>query len=148
MTLGGCAALLGGFGAVLARQYMNPDGVSYMDLGDALLRRDWQMAANGYWSPLYALLLGVANRVLHPGLEWEFPVVHVVNLSIYLVTMASFAYFWQALAPRGLGGSASGVRRAAWPLLGYALFLWSTLLLIEINDVSPDLLLAGVIFLR
>ena len=45
--------------AWVGRYSMNPDGVSYLDMGDALVRRDWAHAVNGYWSPLYGWMLGL-----------------------------------------------------------------------------------------
>ena len=44
---------------------IDPDSISYLEMGDAFLRRDWQMAINAYWSPLYPWLLAVALYVLH-----------------------------------------------------------------------------------
>jgi len=140
------AVLLGAFAAVVARHTIGPDGISYMDFGDALVRGDWQMAANGYWSPLYPLLLGLANRVVHPQPSWEFPVVHLVNFAIYLAALAGFACFWHALLPQAWRSAGSARRRLAWHLLGYAMFLWSSLLLIDFDEVSPDLLLAAIVF--
>ena len=50
-----------GFGlaeTIASRFSLNVDGVSYLDLGHALWTREWNAAVNGYWSPLYAWLIG------------------------------------------------------------------------------------------
>jgi hypothetical protein len=57
---------------------MNPDGIAYRDMGDALLRGDWEMALSAYWSPLYGWILGAVMFVTKPSMRWEFPVVHIV----------------------------------------------------------------------
>lgn len=45
---------IGGIHAAVAvlRQSMNADGISYLEVGAAYWRGDWEMALNGVWSPL------------------------------------------------------------------------------------------------
>ena len=60
----GAAALTGLIAlaqACLSRWQVNPDGVAYLDLADALGARAWVDVAQGYWSPLYPMLLAVAT---------------------------------------------------------------------------------------
>ena len=73
------------------------DAVSYLDIGDAYLRGDWHRAINAYWSPLYSWLLGFFIAILQPPPYWEFFVVKLVNLFIFLVAFASFDFFLQQL---------------------------------------------------
>jgi len=44
------------------RHGITPDGVSYLDLSDAVVDGSWRGLVNAYWSPLYPLLLGLARR--------------------------------------------------------------------------------------
>ena len=37
--------------AWVSRFAMNPDGISYLDIGDGFWRGNLQMLLNGYWSP-------------------------------------------------------------------------------------------------
>lgn len=74
---------------------MNADGISYLDIGDAYLRGDWEMAINSVWSPMYAWVLGLVLWLVKPGMRWEFPIVQLVNFSIYLITLLCFAFFWR-----------------------------------------------------
>jgi hypothetical protein len=53
--------------------FMSPDGISYLDVGSAFVRRDWVGAFNAYWSPLCAWVLGVVIGGLKPSPRWEFP---------------------------------------------------------------------------
>ena len=144
----------------VGRYSMDPDGISYLDLGDAFFHRKWFDAVNGYWSPLYSWLLGSAMFVTKPTRQWEFPVVHVVNFVIYLAVLASFEFFLRSLLPRepsarsevaragdANGASSGGVfGRVALLAIAYSLFLWTSLELISIWGVSPDLCIAGFVY--
>src|SRR3954452_20137182 len=78
------ALALGAAQAWATRFTMNPDGVSYLDIGDAYWRRDWPNAINAYWSPLYSWILGGFLKVIKPSIYWEYPLVHLVNFLIYV----------------------------------------------------------------
>jgi hypothetical protein len=130
---------------------MNPDGIAYLDMGDAYLRGDWNMAINPYWSPLYSWLLAPVIYVFHPSMRWEFPVVHIVNFLIYLLALICFEFFWLRLM-RWQQANSSEAEIAtfpgwAWLSLGYTLFLYSALNLIKIWSVTPDMLVAALVFL-
>ncbi len=43
------------------RFYIDPDGVNYLDVAQAYARRDWSLAINGYWSPLYSWFLAIID---------------------------------------------------------------------------------------
>ncbi len=139
-----------GFGlahAWIGRYSMNPDGVSYLDIGDALVRRDWAHAVNAYWSPLYGWALGLVVGEIQPSPKWEFPLVHAVNFAIFLVALFCFRFFlhevFRFCQERDRLGAAGSESRAALPewallLLGYSTFLWASLELVSLYDVSPD----------
>lgn len=136
--------------AWVARHAMQSDGISYIDMGDAIVRGDWHMAANGYWSPLYPLLLGLALRILRPSAHWQFTVVHLVNFAIYAFAFFCFDQFLRALLMESAGDDRRGSpSRPDWPYfaLGYLTFIWVTLRLITMERVTPDMLLAGFILL-
>src|SRR5947209_187208 len=86
LTLGGCQAWA-------TRFTMNPDGVSYLDIGDAYWRHDWHNAINAYWSPLYSWILGFFINVVKPTPYWEYPLVHLVNFFIYVGALGCFEFF-------------------------------------------------------
>jgi hypothetical protein len=141
---------------VAARQQaMNEDGIAYLDMGDAFWRGDWGTAVSATWSPLYPWLLGLVMRVVQPPMRWEFPLVHLVNLALYLVALACFAVLWREVGRRrdlrALDGVSDELWRSwpdwAWWTLGYALFAWAALCLIEIWAVTPDMLMAALVFL-
>ncbi len=150
------AVLLGGLHtwAAITSFSMNPDGISYLDIGDALMRGDWQTAVNPVWSPLYAWILGPVLALVGPTMRWEFAVVQLVNLVIYLAAMAAFEFLWRELWRWHRELAAADGREPmfhlpewGWFGLGYALFIWSTLSLIEIWAVTPDMLMGVFVFL-
>ena len=137
------AGLLAGFlEAWLSRNDMYTDGISYLDLGDALLGGHWHTALNLYWSPLYPALLGGVMAILKPSAIWEFPVVHLVNFAVFALAIAAFQFFLGGFLKR----RSDTVPESIWIALGYTLFLWSALRLIGVGLVSPDLCVATCIF--
>jgi hypothetical protein len=145
---------LGAIQAWNVRHAFDSDGISYLDIGDAYLRGDWAAAINAYWSPLYSWLLGLAMLVLKPSAYWEFSVVHLVNFVIYLVALSCFNVFLLELIRynRHVAVASSGNGRVslpvlAWLGLGYSLFLLSSLEMITLKAVSPDMMVAGLVYL-
>jgi hypothetical protein len=136
------------------RYVMNPDGLAYLDIGEAYLQGDWQRAINAYWSPLYAWLLGLVMLIVKPQPYWESSVVHLVNLAIYVCALGCFRYFWLALshsndspAAAASGNSDIPLPTWLWLVMGYSLFIWSSLNLIGVGIVTPDLIVAAFVYL-
>lgn len=146
------AAVMGAALAVgaMLRQSMNEDGISYLDMGDAYLRGDWAMAVNAVWSPLYAWILGLAMWLADPSPRWEFALVHAVNFGIYLAALAGFEFFWRRLTATvrtEMTGDRIAFPEWAWISVGYGLFIWSSLALIRIWAVTPDMLVSALVYL-
>jgi len=130
------------------------DGISYLDVGDAYFRGDWDTAINGYWSPLYPWLLGLAMFAFKPSPYWEFSVVQLVNLVIYLFALVCFSYLLHELIlyRRGQFVSVPQEGRVILPewavlALGYSLFVWSSLYWVYSWLESPDVCLSAFIYL-
>ncbi len=150
-----CAAIvLGAADAWATRFTMNADGISYLDIGDAYWRGDWRMAINAYWSPLYSWILGLSLKLLKPSPYWEYPVVHLVNFLIYVGALVCFEFFLTEFirncsASGRVPGDAGKVTLPewVWRALGYSLFIWTSLVLITIGVVTPDLFISGLVYL-
>jgi hypothetical protein len=138
---------LGLIQAWVTRFAMNPDGVSYLDIGDGFWRGDLRLLLNGYWSPLYGFLLGLAMKILKPTAYWEFPVVHLVNFLIYLLALLSFDLFLREFIKSRTRNLDSGLPEYLWLTIGYLLFISSSLLMINLEIVSPDMCVAACIYL-
>jgi len=127
------AVVLGATEAWLSRNDMYSDGISYMDIGDAVSRGQWGDVVNAYWSPLYPILLGSAAAVLKPSAEWQFAAVHLVNFLLYLAALACFHCFLSSFIRYTTDGRQDEVQTWWWIPVGYTLFLWTTLRLISAN---------------
>jgi hypothetical protein len=124
---------------------MNPDGVSYLDMGDQYWKGNWHAALNSYWSPLYSWLTGLMFRVTKPTMRWEYPEVHLLNFAIFVATLFCFEFFWrELLAWKGDNAWMGASRPYAWAL-GYMLFACIIFGAGESALVTPDLLVAALV---
>jgi hypothetical protein len=149
-------ALVAGAAHVWAgRHYLrNSDALSYFDIADYLARGDWRQAVNAYWSPLYPMLLALVTAVVKPSPYWEFALAHGVSFLIFFFALGCFDYLLHELlrAHRQHRAPSPTKRHAAFSeralaALGYALFIWTALFLIRVIAESPDMLVAGLIYL-
>jgi hypothetical protein len=151
-----CWVVALGFALVHAWMYRfdirDVDGVSYLDMGDAYFRGDWGTALNGYWSPLYSWLLGLALWLLRPTPVWEYPTTQLVNVIIFVGALACFDYFLGELirSDQARAADSSDAQRGLppWAVLaiGYPLFVWSALYWQRFWLQTPDHVVAAVIF--
>lgn len=125
------------------RQAMNPDGISYLDIGDAYWRGDFDSAVNAYWSPLYSWLTGAVLHVTGAAPARELLWVQLMNAGIVLVSLVAF---------RALLGEVMRLRRGgllgdgALQVVAYALFAWASFSAIRVHTVTPDQLVPAVVY--
>ncbi len=133
------------------RNMMNPDGISYIEIGLAYVNRDWASAVNPYWSPLYSWALGAILHIFQKAPFHEFVLVHFVNFGIYVLALLCFRFFLGELIRyqeelAGLG-SFPPLPIWVWQLFGYSLFVSSNLDLIRTNMVTPDMAVSAFVYL-
>ena len=133
--------------AYAQRFVIGPDGISYLDLSDAVTTGEWSRLFNLYWSPLYPLLLGIARVIARATPASEIPVVHATNFVLFVGMFAAFEYMLMSIyslarqTPRALLGH-------AWaPAVVYALFGCFALTMIPLELTTPDLLSGAAVFL-
>lgn len=144
------AILLGFFHAWADHHYLvNADAMSYLDIAEAYLRRDWTRAVNAYWSPLYSWLIAVALLVIKPSPYWKFAVVHLVNFAMYLFALGCFSFLIREIIRAHREVEPGVVTVPDWALmaLGYSLVIWSSLFLVSVPLESPDMLIAAFVYL-
>lgn len=132
-----------------ARFSLNPDGLSYLDIAQNYLHHNFLAAINAYWSPLYSWLLAAGFAILRPSPYWELPVVQLVNFVIFLLTFVAFEFFWQSAEHRLRAEDTPdtiAMPRWAWMAIGYALFLWTITNATLVSEVTPDLLVAAIVY--
>ena len=135
---------LAGVQAWSSRFYPTPDGVSYMDLSDAVLSGQWRELLNAYWSPLYPILVGALRAVLRPTPYWEFGVVHLLNFLLFAASLLGFEYFVSALRQLGrTQWNKPGLDTIAGTIGAYAIFAVFTLMMTPLVLPTPDLLVSA-----
>lgn len=125
---------------------IGPDGVSYLDLSDAVVTGEWTRLLNLYWSPLYPALIGIARLVSGAGPEHEIVAVHVVNVVAFAAMLAAFEYLLTSIRT-----IASRVRRSAlggrWgSVAAYAIFGVFAFTMLPQELTTPDILNAALTF--
>jgi hypothetical protein len=130
----------------VGRYSMNPDGMSYLDVGESFFRRDWANAVNAWWSPLYPWSIGMVLGVSKPSPRWEFPLVHAVNFVVFVIALLAFRFFLHSLllfrhdrTVEAKSGDVGSLPDWALLLLAYPIFWWIALEVETVYDVSPDL---------
>jgi hypothetical protein len=147
------AILLGLIHSISFRNLIHADGLAYLEVGEAYIKGDWEAAINGLWSPLYSWLIGLAFLVVRPTPSWEAPLIHLLNFIIFLFALGGFNFFlkeltaYQRLQVTSPGSAIAPLPDWALAVFGYVLFTWSTLDLITVTTPSPDLCVAGIIYL-
>jgi hypothetical protein len=141
--------ILGFLQAWASRMDLVNDTVSYLDIGDSIWHGHLSMAVNGLWGPLYATILGVAVGIVHPSLYWEFPLVHLVVFALFLYALCGFDFLLRELILLRQEREVDGECRVpawGWMAIGYTLFLWSSLELIQVSETNPDMLVAAFFY--
>ncbi|SEG14624.1 hypothetical protein SAMN05421819_1949 [Bryocella elongata] len=76
---------------------LDGDALAFMDIASAMLRHDWAMAINGYWNPLYSVVLAAGLQLAHPTRVHELQVFYYCNFFIYCCSFAACAYLISGL---------------------------------------------------
>lgn len=137
-----------------ARYKMDPDGVSYLDMGDQYWRGNWHAALNAYWSPLYSWMTGLMFRLTKPSMRWEYPEAHLLNFVLFMAVLFSYEFFWRVLLESRRDVWTGASRRYAW-MLGYLVFAiyyfgcaFKEYLGVDgLAAVTPDLIVAALGYL-
>jgi hypothetical protein len=136
----------GALNAIVAAMYelMNPDGIAYLDMADRYSRGAWAEAINPVWSPLYAVsLVPAVSGATSGSRHREFTTVHVLNFCIYLFALFAFEFYWK----QAMRNARVNNTHPNWTqVLGYALFASSALIFIGVWSVTPDMLMAGLLY--
>jgi hypothetical protein len=119
---------------------MGPDGMSYLDLSDAVTGAGWSRLVDLYWSPGYPFLIGVARLITGAGPQSEIAVIHAVNFACFVVMLAGFEYFLTSIfaTASGIGGAA--LRGRVGVAAAYGLFGVFALTMTPNELTTPDLL--------
>jgi hypothetical protein len=124
---------------------MEPDGMSYLDVGQSFFRHDWANAVNAWWSPLFPWTLGLVLGIAKPSPRWEFPLAHLVTFGVFVVALLAFRFLlhgffaFRQQNPRLVPNEGEPLPEWALILLGYSIFLWIVLEVVPVWGMTPDL---------
>jgi hypothetical protein len=134
------------FAAWVGRYAMTGDGMSYLDMAAQALQTGPDAFVNGYWSPLYPVLIAAGLVLFRPSPALEFPVIHVVNFFIFLMVLFSFTFFYNAwVGARRYDTDGRETKPDLVPF-AFGVFLWCILTFIPLGLSTPDLCVSGVVF--
>jgi hypothetical protein len=148
-----CVAIVVGIIQVWAHRYnINPDSISYIEIAQSVREVGWKSYVNGYWSPLYPVLLSNVFRIFHPSPPWESTTVILTNLAIFLANLACYEYFLKELLLLREVSKHQAERGSAIPsrtvwISGSVFFLWAGQFWVTPGWISPDLCVAGLSYL-
>jgi hypothetical protein len=128
------------------RFWLSPDGTNYLDIASAYLRHDWQTAINAYWSPMFSWLLAVVFAVFKPSPYNDSTGLRLLNFAALLVTLACFEFLLRGLLTLQSRASALALPVFHYWLLGYALFLSTSIFVLEMPS-TPDVWVAALTYL-
>jgi 4-amino-4-deoxy-L-arabinose transferase-like glycosyltransferase len=128
---------------------VNADGVSYLDLASRFSHGDVGAVANGYWSPLYPVILAFAAGITHvvagPNVT-ELKTVFATNaITIGLAALSLVRLFSILVRDRQPNGARAVLVLRA--LVAAALAIWCLIRMIGATTITPDALLAAITFL-
>lgn len=142
----GLSAIWGIVVAWLYRDFMNPDGVSYLDLASAALANGPRGLVNAHWSPLYPALIALWELIARPLPMQEFAFVHALNAIIYLAAAVSFGFFLRELILLRAPERGDLSKQGSFITFGFALFFFYLNINITPFAVTPDILTAAIQF--
>ncbi len=122
------------------------DGISYLDIASYYSQGDLAHAVNAYWSPLYSWILAVPLSLIRVDGYWDVMLLHLVNFSAYVASLALFELLLGELL-KYRAGLIDAPSRAVHLLsdttvriAGYSVFALAELRMIGIGYCSPDMI--------
>ena len=148
---------VGAFGAAFlawdSRYFMGlagPDGLSYLDMASETLRSGPHNLVNLLWSPLYPALIALFLFLFRPSPSLEIPLIHVLNWLIFIAVSLCFTFLLRTCFIKEPDSTADKWNVARYQMLvpfAFWLFFWSIVHFIPVSQVTPDLCVAGIVFL-
>ena len=128
------------FQAYAHRYAVSPDGISYLDLSDAVVTGNWSGLVNLYWSPLYPALIGLARLLTSAAPSAELQIVHAVNFVTFVALFAAFEYLLISILELARRTRHSILGGVSGQIGAYAVFGFMALTMLPQELTTPDLL--------
>jgi hypothetical protein len=145
---------VGAFGSAFlawgSRHFMNPDGLSYLDMASETVQTGPHNLVNLNWSPLYPCLIALLMLIFRPTPDLEVPSLHFLNWLIFVTTELCFVFFLRTWCMQKQDFTADEEDSPRYGILvpfAFWLFFWCIIQFIPLSLVTPDLCVAGIVFL-
>lgn len=129
----------------------NNDGISYLDIADHLLRRDWAGAVCCHWNLLYPGFLALVLAVVHPSPYWLFATLKLANLLIFFFLLLAaeifLSQFLRSYKAQLRTTSSFALSEQMWIVLFYSTFSWCFLTMGGIFSDTPDMLMSSLLLI-
>jgi len=149
-TVKGWCVVCAATAALLAwsqRGLMDPDGLSYLDMATRAANGHPEDLINAYWSPGYPAMISLALILFRPAPQNVFAIVHLVNFFLFCIVTLTFAVFWRNSADTPAAGARNPGRDRSFLAFSFLVFLTLTSNYIGVGNNTPDLMVAGIVFL-
>ena len=136
--------------AIAARNVLDADAISYLDISYSCLGGDWHSLVNGYWSPGYPFLLALWVKLFHIGPFREPLAVHLFAVASLVIALIAFEYFlsmflsFRAKLTESESCETCLLSQDAIRLLAYVLFFWVSIFLTPPYLEQPDILVFSI----
>jgi 4-amino-4-deoxy-L-arabinose transferase-like glycosyltransferase len=141
-----CAAIQGW----VYRHDISPDGVAYLDLSDGVVNGRLGELVNGYWSPVYPIIVGLLRLSLAwtplSAPYWEFTLLHLASFLGFVLSLRAFEWFLDALTLAGASWAQQPFATPRGRVFAYAFFGVASLSMISVRGTLPDFFLAAATF--
>lgn len=131
---------LAAFQAYAQRYAISPDGMSYLDLSDAVVTGKLGALVNLYWSPLYPFLVGLARLASGGGPQTEVQAMHAVNFVALVGLLAAYDYLLVKVFSMAQARPEVSLRGRWGTACAYGLFATVALTMNPLELTTPDLL--------
>jgi hypothetical protein len=131
-------------------ELMGGDSLAYLDIARAIAEGHKGVAIHSYWSPGYPILISLFLRAFKPNAYWEAPLVHLVNVLIFVGALACFQLFWREVLDwhrRSAVFRDAEIPDLSFWTIGFAVFGIASLNVVRVGLISPDLLVMSFCFL-
>ncbi len=151
----------GAWQCIAQGEAINADGISYLDMARQFASGDASPIANGYWSPVYPMILALGMRLFGWMGVREVSIAYGINIALMLLAALAFGSLLQAVIPSEARNLLQAVipsearnlqfhpRRFGdrWTLAAaWALFGWMVVRMISVASITPDMLVAAHLF--
>ena len=125
------------------RHYFNTDGLTYIEMGEGLREADWPKLVNLSCSPLYAVMLGIAQIILNTNPLNELAALKCVGFISFILAMGACDLMISLLRKALIRTRITGDALRWFPnvaMIIYSLFLVTGLIWVKLRLMSPDML--------